>query len=139
MDDGRELLWRQYELHVQLYKEYLDLLLKFNVFYYAVTGAIVSYFLSKPEAPFLRYSLCFPALMSLFFGGFFLYAANRSDISRTEVGRLAGALGFGVMPEYRILKFAMVICAALLFCIAASLGAFVVWSPHMAPVQFPVP
>jgi hypothetical protein len=41
-----EILWKQYELHVGLYKEYLNLLLKFNVFYYAATGALLSYYLS---------------------------------------------------------------------------------------------
>jgi hypothetical protein len=27
-----EFLWRQYQLHVELYKHYLELVLKFNVF-----------------------------------------------------------------------------------------------------------
>ena len=38
----KDLLWKQYELHVGLYKHYLELALKFNVFYYAATGAILS-------------------------------------------------------------------------------------------------
>jgi len=48
---NRDTLWKQYELHVSLYKEYLKLLLEFNVFYYAATGALLSYFFSKPEIP----------------------------------------------------------------------------------------
>jgi hypothetical protein len=43
--DAPELLWRQYALSVDLYKFYMDLVVKFNVFYYAVTGAILSFFL----------------------------------------------------------------------------------------------
>ena len=43
-----EMLWRQYSLHVDLYKFYLDLAIKINVFYYAVTGAILAYY-SEPS------------------------------------------------------------------------------------------
>jgi hypothetical protein len=53
-----EILWKQYELQVGLYKEYLNLLLRFNVFYYAATGAMLSYYFSKPEVPWMKYSLC---------------------------------------------------------------------------------
>lgn len=135
----REFVWRQYELHVTLYKEYLDLLLKFNVFFYAVTGAIVSYFLSKPDSPFLKYSLGLPVLMGLFFCGFFLYGANRSKISREEVRSLASALGFNVMPEYRVLTFALRICAALFLVIALGLLAVMLLATRLMPVQVPVP
>jgi hypothetical protein len=31
-----EILWRQYAQFVELYKFYMDLILKLNVFYYAV-------------------------------------------------------------------------------------------------------
>jgi hypothetical protein len=57
-----EILWKQYELQVGLYKGYLDLLLKFNVFYYAATGALISYYFSKPDIPWMKYSLGFPVL-----------------------------------------------------------------------------
>lgn len=137
MDDRIEIDWRQYELHVKLYRGYLGLLLKLNVFFYAVTGAMLSYFLSKPESPFLRYSLWFPVLMSLFFCGFFVYAANRSAISRNEVGRLAGALGFGVAPEYHVLTAALYIFAALFLAIAVGLSSVIVFLPRLPQVAVP--
>jgi hypothetical protein len=40
----REDLWKQYEVHVDLYKHYLKLSVEVNVFYYAITGALLSYF-----------------------------------------------------------------------------------------------
>jgi hypothetical protein len=40
--DPEELKWRQYALLVDLYKFYSELSLKFNLFFYAVTGAIMS-------------------------------------------------------------------------------------------------
>jgi hypothetical protein len=45
--DPEELKWRQYALLVDLYKFYLELFLKFNIFFYAVTGAIMSVYLAK--------------------------------------------------------------------------------------------
>lgn len=61
MTDREELLWRQYELQVGLFKEYLNLVLKVNGFYYVATGALVSFYLSKPQVPWMKYSLAFPA------------------------------------------------------------------------------
>lgn len=51
MMDDRELLWKQYQLNIELYRTYLDLALKLNLFYYAITGAIVSFYFAHPEDP----------------------------------------------------------------------------------------
>jgi hypothetical protein len=48
--DGDELKWRQYALLVDLDKFYLDLFLKSNIFFYAVTGAIMSVYLTKLDS-----------------------------------------------------------------------------------------
>ena len=45
----RDDLWKQYQLHVDLYKHYLELSLKLNAFSYAVTGAILSFYLSRQQ------------------------------------------------------------------------------------------
>jgi len=82
---NRDTLWKQYELHVSLYKEYLKLLLEFNVFYYAATGALLSYFFSKPEIPWMKYSLLFPVLMSGAFAGLFIYGATQITVVRDEL------------------------------------------------------
>jgi hypothetical protein len=63
-----DLLWKEFELHVDLVKHYLDLIIKFNVFYYAVTGALLSYyFLNSENNKLVRWSLIFPIMMSIFF------------------------------------------------------------------------
>jgi hypothetical protein len=55
-----QMVWNNYELHVKLYKGYLELVLKFNLFFYAVTAAELSYCLSKPELPMMRYGILVP-------------------------------------------------------------------------------
>jgi len=74
MDDKQELLWRQYQLVMKTYRDYLELLLKINVFYYAVTGAILSYYFIHDTQPQIKFALLLPLLMNLaflilFFGG----------------------------------------------------------------------
>ena len=63
--DARELLWKQYNLNVGLYRGYLELVVKMNVFYYAVTGAILSYYFAHAAEPLVKWSLLLPLAMSL--------------------------------------------------------------------------
>jgi hypothetical protein len=62
--DDRELLWRQYQLNIDLYKGYLELIVKINVFYYAITGAILSFFFSN-QNHLTKFSLLLPLFMSI--------------------------------------------------------------------------
>jgi len=74
--DTQDLLWKQYQQNVDLFKFYMDLLVKFNVFYYAVTGAIISFVLSNAgKHDLLQYALLLPLVMSVCFCGFFIYGA----------------------------------------------------------------
>lgn len=57
---------------VELYKFYMDLTVKFNVFYYAVTGAILSFYFANQNIDDVKYSLLLPILMSIAFAGFFI-------------------------------------------------------------------
>ena len=87
----KDLLWKQYELHVDLYKHYLELILKFNVFYYAATGAILSFYFSKTDVSVIKFSLLFPVMMSTAFGIVFLYGANALRITRQDVFDISSA------------------------------------------------
>jgi predicted RNA binding protein YcfA (HicA-like mRNA interferase family) len=69
----RETLLKQYQTHVDLYKHYIDLTLKVNIFYYAITGAILSfYFTRSHDNNIIRYSLLLLLLMSLFYAIIFI-------------------------------------------------------------------
>ncbi len=45
--DERQLLWNRYSLHIEMYQKYLDTVLKLNLFYYGITGAIISFYFSN--------------------------------------------------------------------------------------------
>jgi hypothetical protein len=120
-----ELKWRQYELLVNMYRFYLELFLKFNVFLYAVTGAIVSVYLTKLNEPVMRFALLLPVVMNLFFGLVFVYGATRIEVSQKEVKEICGALELSTYPAFRVLTVVLSLGAVLLFLIAAGLLAVV--------------
>ena len=39
----KDILWKQFSLYVDLYKFYMDITMKVNLFYYGITGAILSF------------------------------------------------------------------------------------------------
>jgi hypothetical protein len=124
-----ELRWRQYYLHVDLYKFYLDLTIKLNIFHYAVTGAILSFYFSRSGQPLvLRFSLLLPVAMSVAFGAIFIYGATRMKIVRREVFKLAGELGFDAPPEMQVLTVGLW-AFALLFLVVAAALLFLVFRP----------
>lgn len=44
MDEQKEILLRKYQQHVDTYKFYIDMSVKLMVFYFSVSGAIVSFY-----------------------------------------------------------------------------------------------
>jgi hypothetical protein len=99
---------------VDVFKHYLDLVLKFNVFFYAATGAFMSFYLTKTEIANMRYSLVFMAALSVGFACFFGYAATRVTALRQEISRMIVGLGLNVLPEMHVLTFALSVTAILL-------------------------
>jgi hypothetical protein len=132
-----EILWKQYELHVGLYKEYLNLLLKFNVFYYAATGALLSYYLSHSTIPLMKYSLAFPILMSLGFASMFIYAASQTHVVREELFSIRDKLGLATAPEYRVLTVFLWLFAALMIIVGIGLVGLVFCAPVMPEIVSP--
>lgn len=73
-----EIRWKAHELDIQLYRHYLDLLLKFNAFFYAVTGAILSFFVTRQDLQQARWALLLPVLMACAYAALFLSGSEVS-------------------------------------------------------------
>jgi hypothetical protein len=55
-----------YKTFVEVFRGYLDTALTANIWFYALTGAIVSYYLSnQKKAPYLTYSLFLPFILGV--------------------------------------------------------------------------
>lgn len=121
--NGRELLWRQYQQNVDLYKFYMDLTIKFNVFFYAVTGAIVSYVLAQHNGnDLVQYALVLPLIMSLCFGGFFVYGAVLMRILRRDTFAIRDALQLQAAPDVGVLCVLLYVFAFVFLFIAIGCG-----------------
>lgn len=66
-----EILWKQYDQHINTYKFYLDMLIKIMTMYFAVSGAMLSFYFTKTEIPDAKLALYLPWLMSI---GLFIFS-----------------------------------------------------------------
>jgi hypothetical protein len=98
-----EILWRQYATHVDLYKFYMDLVLKGVTFFYAITGAILSYYFAHESDPRMKFALLLPVLMSVSFTAIFLYGARLMKTIRDEVFDIASKLKLETGIEVQVL------------------------------------
>jgi hypothetical protein len=136
---ARENLWKQYELHAGLYRHYLELTLKFNVFFYAVAGAIASFSLSRPSpAGPTRYALLLPALLGFGLAVVCIYGAVLNENARAEIIRIVAALGHTMWPEVRVLGVLLVL-SAVLFLVTAAALAMVAFCPAILGLSSAMP
>lgn len=115
-------LWKQYEINVDLFKHYLKLTLEVNVFYYAITGAIVSYYFAHKAESAVRYALGLPILMSVMLSIFFIWGSSINRKSREEMFRVRDALGLRVAPDFSVLTWILRIFSVLMLTVAATLS-----------------
>lgn len=124
--NDRELLWRQYSQNVDLYRFYMELVIKLNVFYYAVTGAILSYYFSHTTVESVHLSLILPLIMSVAFAGFFIYGALLTSVLRADVFEIRDVLGLRAAPDLGVLSVLLYIFAVVFLIVAAACG-YLLW------------
>lgn len=117
-----EILWKQYQQNVDLYKFYMDLVIKFNLFYYAVTGGIVSFYFANSHIENIKYSLLLPLLISISFSGFFIYGAILMKHLRKEVFEIRDKLSFSAAPDVGVLSVLLCIFSTIYIVISICLG-----------------
>jgi hypothetical protein len=125
-DGDRELLWKQYALHIDLYKYYLDITLKGVTLSYGITGALITYVFGKGGDHLLVIALLLPVLVSLALAGVFLYGARLLKYSIQEVEAISVALGLQVPPEMSVLGVVLRAFALVLVLTAIGLAVIVV-------------
>ena len=127
MTKETNLLWERYKHEVDLHRSYLDLAIKLNIFNYAVTGAIVSfYFLHIEGEPLVRYSLILPFLMSGGLAIFFFRSALAARYSQENIHKLADDLKFDVGSMVAaVLEFLLWVFFSTLVIVA--IGLFVLF------------
>ncbi len=126
--DDKQLLWKEYELNITTYRGHLELALKINIFYYAITGAILTYYFAHDDQPLIRLALVFPLAMSVCFAFLFGVGAYLSKNTRRDTRELGAQLGFKVIPELGILTLFLAIFAALMLLVSAGLFLLILFN-----------
>lgn len=94
MDDNNEVGWKDYELHMNLFKNYLILCLNINLFYYGITGAILSfYFNNSHNNSLIIFSLALPFIIGLGLICLFFNTKKRIESSTPYIFSLAKSIG----------------------------------------------
>ena len=136
---SRDDLWKQYQIQTDLYRHYLELVLKFNVYYYAVAGVIASFCLSRPSpAGPTRSALLFPALLGFGLAVVCIYGAILNENARAEIVRIVTALGQTTWPEVRVPGVILVL-PGVLFLVAAVALAVVAFCPSVLGLTSAMP
>jgi len=126
MEENKEILWRQYQQHIDTYKFYLDIVVKLMGFYFAISGAIVSFYASNSGSEDIKLALYLPLIMGLGLLIFFSIGAVLSLVTRNDVFEIRDLLGLQVAPETGVLTLLLVIFSVILLVCVGGLG-YVLW------------
>lgn len=124
--DKTEILWKQYEQHITTYKFYLDLLVKLMTMYFAVSGAMLSFYFTKTEVESAKLALYLPWLMSIGLFLFFSIGAYLSTITREDVFDIRDQLELEVSPELGVLTLLLIVFSLVTFLCGLGLS-YVLW------------
>ena len=123
--DRAELLWKQYELHVSLYKFYLDLTLKVNAAFYAISGAVATYTLTNQPTGAARTALLIPTVLGIGLTVVAVYGAIIQNNTRNELISIRNQLELETFPEVKILSWLLWVSA--IGFVAVSVGLVWLW------------
>src|SRR3954453_19161433 len=120
----RELQWREYQMSVDLYKFYIDAVVKTILGYYAITGSILSVYVVQNPKPLARWALVLPAALSISLALLFKWGAKLWLIFRDDACELADSLRLKTPFELSILSILLNGGAALLAVTGVALIAY---------------
>jgi hypothetical protein len=84
--NDKEQLWKRYELSINTYLKYLDFVLKLNLFYYGITGALVSFYFAKSNNnTLIEYALILPIIFSIGIIALCVFASKTLNVSKKEI------------------------------------------------------
>jgi hypothetical protein len=123
--DRQELLWKQYELHISLYQFYLELTLKVNAAFYAISGAVATYTLTHSVDGPARAALLVPAVLGFGLASVAAYGAIIQRHTRNELVLIRDHLELATIPEIKILSW--LLWVSVVGFLAVSTGLIWLW------------
>lgn len=119
---------KQYQMMVDIYKFHFEIVLKFIIFYYAITGAVVSYYLSnQPHSGFMHFALVLPIFMGIALGLFAFFGADGVDPLKADIILVTKQLHLAPFPNVRLLnRLKLMLRVTSVLCILTAVCLFIV-------------
>lgn len=105
--DQTDIIWHDYKQSIELHKSYLELAIKLNMFYYAITGAILSFYFTNTEIQMAKYALGLPVVLSAALAFLFFRSVPLAKNLRAHIKSTSEQLRLPFYPEGIVL---VVIC-----------------------------
>ncbi len=96
---NKDVLIKQYETLECAHTQWLELILKYNTAYYVITGAILSFYLSRADVRALRLSLLLPLLIGIGLMSLSFQCARLMNDFDRQLGKLEEDLHLRVTPK----------------------------------------
>jgi hypothetical protein len=125
--DQSEVDWRQYQQHIDTYKFYIEMAVKIVGLYFAVSGAMLSFYFANADSEQAKSALYLPWLIGAGLAIFFTTGAVLSVVTRDDVFKLREKLGLEVAPETGVLTLLLGIFSVVLVVCVIGLS-YVLWS-----------
>ena len=119
--DPSEIKWNDFKMNVDLHRSYLDLAINLNMFYYAITGAIVSFHFANSASPTAKLALILPVILSIGLTVFFFWSAKLAHNLRFHIKSTAEELGLKCYPEGIVLVLLCIIFGTVLGVVSVAL------------------
>jgi hypothetical protein len=121
--------WKEFEIRVEAYRYYLNIALQTNVFFYAITGAALGFYLKEENKPYLVYVLLMPILIAGVLGSIFLYAASLQEKAARSIEHLIKEfrevenVNIKAIPDLELLYILLKIFGWIFFAVGLALIA----------------
>jgi hypothetical protein len=125
--DEWEATWKEYELHIDLYRYYLDIGLKANLFFFFIAGGVLGIYLQKPSG-IMKFSLLLPILLSFAFGGVFLHATFLWMRVSEVIREIRRELKLKKAPDINLMSLLLFVFGIVFFVIGTSIVLFAVFT-----------
>ena len=120
--DVVKILQHQYDKIIELYKYHSESILKADMFLYAITGAILSYYLSTPNEGANRFALIFPCMVNLVYGSLFCFASTKVSPFQSDLKAIVSALQLISYPDIMFLRITLLVSGVFHLVIAVGLS-----------------
>ena len=122
------VLWNRYNLHIDLYKFYLTLVIKANAFYYGLLTAVLS--LNTLGSSL---TLLIPAVLGIVIGVIGVVGANYLSNSEKDIKQLSERLSMEFKVETKNLRYLMYTLSVVML-LTSLLLTVVVWQQNLLTV-----